>query len=183
MKIYYRVLTSGQIKEDYVKDTVKLNTVENKPTKVTIPKTSFPINIDGTIENKEWAQATDMFGFMRLDYMALTDRLSKVFMTYDDKNLYFGFRVDHNGSLVSDSDKRDSAVYGDDAVEIFLYPEKDRLENVYQIIVNSKGAIFDSLGGNTAWNGNVKAKARVSKNTWEIMTWFSTNFTITKIAF
>jgi len=139
--------------------------------------TAKPPAIDGKIDAKEWAAASRVADFIGVETPRwkgvaghdLVSAQTTVWVTYDAANLYVAFRCEEPEieTLVVKPQKvaRDAALWWDDCVEIFIDPPG---EGDYQIILNSKAAIFDAKylpGGKSdrAWNvAGLNAAARVS---------------------
>jgi hypothetical protein len=69
-------------------------------------------------------------------------------------------------NLVAKVTDRDGNVWEDDAVEMFVQPDIAQ-ENYYQLIVNSKGVLFDTKGMKGGfWNGPWTPATSVSADAW-----------------
>ena len=63
--------------------------------------------------------------------------------------------------------ERDSHVYDDDCVEFFIQHPVNK--KIYQFIFNSRGTVFDSFGGDPAWNSKqLRCASRADQNSWQI---------------
>ena len=121
---------------------------------VTISKTKIPPTIDGEIKPEEWKYASVVSGFMDLTG-SLTKDDTIFYITYDQQNLYFAFKSTVQGKPISAHTKRDdSLIVSDDAVEIFLQPDPQKLNSYYQFVGNSIGAVVDFKNCKRSWNGN-----------------------------
>ena len=98
---------------------------------------------------------------------------TEVKMNYDDDNLYFDVTChDRNiRNLAAKLTERDSALWTDETIEIFIAVPDDT-EGIYRhFIVNPRGARYDAvaLGGmtfNTAWNPDWEAGVAIGKDAW-----------------
>jgi len=130
---------------------------------ITITKTNVPPVIDGKMEPGEWQQAAGVSGFLDLSGN-LVPHQTFVYVTYDDKKLYFAFRYSFSSrvKLKSTVKERDGSVARDDAIEVWLNPGKGVY---YQFLGNSIGTIQDlrySQGAaDVTWNGNWEFKSKV----------------------
>jgi hypothetical protein len=127
------------------------------------------IRIDGVIDPKEWGKAAQLTNFKGFDTKAKVPSAgqTQAYMTFDSANLYFAFRclglTDH---LLAKARERDSSVWEDDSVELFLQPDPAR-GDYYQLVVNSKGVLFDTKGINGGfWNGPWTVATSVAPDSW-----------------
>jgi len=161
---------------------------------------SSPPVIDGKLDDKCWKDSVKVTGFI-LDFaddiemgqfqgnhkdlhgrVAPDDKQTVVYITYDSKNLYLGFECKelHPERLKANAQGRDDRVWLDDCVEIFLDIECSQ-KTYYQIIINSKGEIFDhfvkevkkgkkkgtiSLDANVRWDGDIEVETSINKEEW-----------------
>ena len=70
--------------------------------------------------------------------------------------------------IVAEKTTRDSAVYQDDCVELFLRRNTMSSAPLYQIVVNSRGVIYDMKDRDSSWNSSVKVKTAVRETYWEV---------------
>lgn len=168
---------------------------------VAIPKASQPVKLGQPFNKDGWARALKVEGFSRTRFYAmqiarglsgggdaesfLKDALkprqrTKVFLTYDDDFLYVGFQCwddDMSAISVEPTQKRDSAVWGADSVEIFIAPWKSSA-TYFRFIVDSRGTIYDAVnrfyqdeGGrrkaiDKAWNSGGKVFSQTFDTYW-----------------
>lgn len=87
----------------------------------------------------------------------------------DANNLFVRFECEEPNidKLTAQATTRDSAVWNDDCVELFL-SSLDGRHDKYHIIVNSIGTIYDANDGNSQWNGNFKITARRWPKSWTV---------------
>jgi hypothetical protein len=151
--------------------------VTNVP-ELTVPKlTGPPPAINGLLDDPAWQQAARSSGeFTGIQGGAASAR-TRFMVCQDSNNLYLAVecfdtpeRLKNLKALVSQHD--DQNIWGDDAVEIFLGPSKDRRE-YYQIVVNSKGVTTDNYcadptSRNPAWNPTYPVQANVGATSWVV---------------
>ena len=77
----------------------------------------------------------------------------------------FHFQAFTKKKLKMRKSKRDSALWEDDSIEIFIRPSL-KSNTYYQFIGNAAGAIFDSKERDKSWNGNWKYNARKTSYGW-----------------
>lgn len=133
------------------------------------PSPDQSIRIDGVINPKEWGKAAQLTNFKGLDTKAkvMAAGQTVAYLTFDSTTLYFAFRcLGPTGNLVAKHEGRDSMVWEDDAVEIFLQPDPDQ-KDYYQAVINSQGCLFDTKGMTGAfWNGPWTVATAVAPNSW-----------------
>ncbi len=190
LTIYRRSLSKSEIKQlsnreqGAVKKGLKTVKKNVSPLTFSVPLTPEKIKIDGTIDKQEWQTAAQLTGF--LDYtQSYSENQTTIWVCYDLDNLYFAVRSRlPNGNrqnataymdqqiLKAHSHKRDSAVYNDEAFEIFLSNRKDYADsrnNIIQFVGNSIGTIFDRRFNELGWNGDWKFKNKFNMKlgTWD----------------
>jgi len=133
------------------------------------PSPDQSIRIDGVLDPKEWGKAAQLTNFQGFDTKAMVPSAGQTvaYLTFDSTNLYFAFRcLGPTGNLVAKSEGRDSMVWEDDAAELFLQPDPAR-GDYYQLVVNSKGVLFDTKGMNGGfWNGPWSVATKVAPDSW-----------------
>lgn len=139
---------------------------------VEIPKVSEPPVIDGVLGDTAWKRAPIIGNFTVAQLPAKEQTSAR--LLYDADNLHVGVecRESKIEGLVTAHSKRDSAVYHDDCIEIFLrLGEKET--RYYHFIVNSQGALYDARGPldrvveNDTWNAaNIKVGTSVKEKVW-----------------
>ncbi len=109
---------------------------------------SRPPAIDGVIHDEEWKNAALITGVMR--GKTLDPRACLTWIGYDEKRVFIAVRSElpPGRRLLTRITKRGDNVVADDSIEIWLAPPKDRAEGprrfgYFQLIVNSKGVIYD----------------------------------------
>ncbi|MCE5340175.1 MAG: DUF6067 family protein [Planctomycetaceae bacterium] len=127
---------------------------------IEISPTPVPPKIDAVLNDEAWEYAVGITGFSILGektYQA--DNQTQILITYDDENLYISFNSVLAGAKPRATIKeRDSTVWSDDSIEIYLIPPHCKPGQFYQFVGNSIGTIFDQFKGNgdEKWNGNWK---------------------------
>jgi len=129
--------------------------------------TSSP-KIDGFLEDEAWQQAK------ATEFLNQEQIRTEFRFLHDEHNLYLGI-VCHEPAIKdirANVTKRDSNVYSDDSVEIFLNPCKGS-EQYLQLIVNSIGTVYDTrIVGQTripSWElSGLEVKTSISDQAWTI---------------
>ena len=101
-----------------------------------------PINVDGRLEEESWRKApVGKFGW--IDTGEEVPYRTEVRMLWDDENLYFGFRCE-DPDVWSEDTRKDTRVWVEEDVEIFLDPDWDE-RNYYELEINPKGTVYDVI--------------------------------------
>ncbi|MGD9496039.1 MAG: sugar-binding protein [Armatimonadota bacterium] len=131
-----------------------------------------PPVIDGALDDECWQSAGRADDFAVHARVPGTAVSTTVLACADGDALYFGFECTEPATdgLLAAATERDGRLWEDDSVELFLDTNRDR-ETYYQIIVNSRGVIFDQDTGapglsGAKWDGPVTAAARVLPDRW-----------------
>ncbi len=131
-------------------------------------RVATPPKIDGTLDDACWQQAPVMTGFIRYQTTADPAQVqTEVRCLYDDTALYIAFRCTEPSiaTLKRQQTQRDSQVYTDDAVELFIAPGRDPLR-WYQFIVNAANVQFDLFCEDVSWNAVWQSATHVGTGEW-----------------
>jgi hypothetical protein len=140
------------------------------PELATIHKCAAAPTIDGDLSDACWKNAEVKGVWADVQTGKATDLAPKVYMCYDDKNLYVAFlnpepKMDKIVAVVTD---RDGTVYSDDSDEVFIDPSAGK-HAYYHVIVNAKGVIYDARGKDAeAFNGNEKVAVKMLDKAWAL---------------
>ncbi|MGQ9746348.1 MAG: family 10 glycosylhydrolase [Candidatus Caldatribacteriaceae bacterium] len=118
---------------------------------------SGPITIDGKLEEPSWQEIPFQNHFVGLCGQENTKK-TEIALQYDDQTLYVGFRLENFPSTILRFLERDTPVFYENSVELYLDPSGN--EGLwYQFACNEGGGIYDasSLAG-SVWNGNWTVK-------------------------
>jgi len=131
-----------------------------------------PPALDGALDDSCWRSAGRIRDFEVHTQMPGASVTTTVLACADRDALYFGFECTEpsTAELKANATKRDGRLWEDDSVELFLDTNGD-LHTYYQLIVNSRGVIFDQDKGapglaGAKWDGPVTAAARVLPDRW-----------------
>lgn len=141
-------------------------------------RTKTAPKIDGGLD--EWEKADQAVDFMLAGPVAVYPLNSgfqaRVVLLYDDQNLYLGARLEEppNYKRHTTAVGRDSAVYSDDALEVFLAPIPGKAE-YYHLCVNASGAIYDAYKaadqsgvGDPSWNSDAVVRTASLPGGWNV---------------
>lgn len=141
--------------------------------KVPVSKAAAP-KIDGVLDDAIWKDAPSASEFKLKEDGKPTSK-TKMLVTRDEKVLYIAVECFESAealkALKADVTQNDSdEIWADDSVEIFIDPTGKR-ESYYQLIVNSKGSIWDAFHAfprspDSSWNSESKVAAKVGTDNW-----------------
>lgn len=113
---------------------------------INIPLESVPVVIDGKLDEEVWKQAAVFKDFYQTGpgYNVAPSKPTEVYMMYDEKNLYVGFKCwDERDKIRATVAKRD-AVFGEDNVRMWLDTYDDR-RRAYVLGFNPLGIQQDGI--------------------------------------
>ncbi len=151
-------------------------TPEGKP-KVTLSRTSDPINLDGVLDEPAWQNAEIIRNFRQQEPYEGTPATEKTEarVLFDGRRLYFGIRAyDSEPDRINARDlNRDSGFGNDDKIEILLDTYHD-LRNAYRFAVNPRGTQQDALvtdegrDVNVSWDTVWYSEAKMDGEGWTV---------------
>ena len=157
-------------------ETVKETKEGMPPAVFTIPVIAKPPVVDGAGSPEEWRDAVGMKnGFMDIRTKALVSRQTEFALIASREKLYIRVKIDprQNGVKNTIMD-RDGNVWEDESLEVFINPTPEKaVSDVYQIIMNAGGVVFDQIHQKTigqtqvGWNCN-GLEVRTAGCEWEI---------------
>ena len=137
---------------------------------------SFPPKIDGDIEEVCWKRR---YAAMTWDFFTpqtgLPAESKTIFLlTSDKKKLFIAWKCwsENMNKIKCDVKKRDGAVIEDECVELFLRPDSNYQKDIYHLIVNPAGVIYDALKKgehskeDSRWNAHVEIKTVIKDKVW-----------------
>jgi hypothetical protein len=144
-----------------------------------VPRTASEITIDGRLDEPAWSEAAEIR--LELEWFPGDNAVPPVetaaYVTYDDRNIYLGFRcLDPNPALIRahlmDRDEINTFVQ-DDHVSIMLDTFNDE-RRAFQYRVNPLGvqadAIFSEVDGIEDWSWDMiwASKGSITADGWEV---------------
>ncbi|MFW6171241.1 MAG: carbohydrate-binding family 9-like protein [Planctomycetota bacterium] len=118
-----------------------LAVAEDRPRHV-ISRASTTITIDGRLDEAAWKAAKSVgdFKFPWWENGKKEQTVAK--LLWDDTHLYVCYRCE-DAHIWAEHTERDSAVWLDDCVEIFVAPNPDQPDNYFNIEMNVRGVFLD----------------------------------------
>ena len=146
---------------------------------LTIQPTKVPIKLDGILDEPAWnsVEAVSQFYKKFPNDIGAPKKQTEVKYLFDDKNLYFAFKVYDSGTAIIKSLKRDIGHDGNDGVAIVLDPLNQKTNGFYFVVsalnVQSEGQLTGDSEEGLSYSWDTK---------WFTMTKDYGNYWIAEIA-
>ena len=127
-----------------------------------IQPTTDKIKIDGILDEPVWATTDVAKNFVKKfpNDIGVPQRQTEVRFTYDNENIYFGFKVYDSGAAISRSLKRDFGNEGNDVVGIMMDPLNKKTNGFYFLLsalnVQSEDQLSLSFQDKPTWSWDTK---------------------------
>lgn len=148
--------------------------IVNETPYVFIPEIKTAPVLDGNLDDGCWKNAVRLAPFMSLNSEKQALNQTEVYLAHDDANLYVAARC-HSKILDStlqmldkfkaEKKERDSSVFSDDSVEIFIAPDK---KEYFHFAVNALGTLYEGKGQENSWNSTARTAASIKEKLWEV---------------
>ena len=127
------------------------------------PLVSAPLLSTAPVEAADWACAPVVSGLRLTKTGQLATGQAEVAVAYtaDDLHVRFHCPLPPGVEARGEARDRDGPVWSDDAVELFLDPDKTG-ERSFQFIANCRGSRYDGRDGDASWNGEWSAQSRIA---------------------
>ena len=134
-----------------------------------LPAIKPPV-LDGVISKAEWNGAATG-NFMESRSWKLPQQPTTWHAACDKENLYFAFKCSESEvSKIRKSfahiEERDSAIYTDDCIELFIDTFGNDNGGIFHFAVNTNGIIYDDYNGDIAFQSGIKVACKVEKDSW-----------------
>ena len=155
------------------------NATTQETFQLTIQPTKGPIKLDGILDEPAWntVKAVSQFNKKFPNDIGAPKKQTEVKYLYDDKNLYFAFKVYDSGTAIIRSLKRDIGHDGNDGVAVVLDPLNQKTNGFYFVVsalnVQSEDQLTGSSDGGISYSWDTK---------WFSMTKDYGNYWIAEIA-
>lgn len=129
------------------------NTAPNqKDFKLTIKPAKMTIKLDGVMDEAAWTTVNAVTDFKKKfpTDIGAAKKQTEVKVLYDDKNIYFGFKVYDSGTAITKSLKRDVGHDGMDGVGIILDPTNQQTNGFYFVLSTLNVQSEDQLSGSSS---------------------------------
>ena len=171
--LQYRLANDRRwLTEYWMRPNQKLKELAGKTMRA--PDAKSKIVIDGDGKDRAWVGAYYLTSGLKQPFTAKKADLPEALKTTlgilsDENNLYFLITaMEPSPAKLKVDGKPDSTnVYGDDSIELFLYPPT-AANTYYHLIINSKGTVFDAEGNNIDFSIPVEVKTKVLKDRYVI---------------
>ncbi len=158
-----RVFPDDSKRPDFLNPPMALNHTlkKYKPRQYVIYRTSGPIVIDGDIHEKAWQDApwTEPFEDAQSPYCPLPWKMTRAKILYDEDALYFAIQLQEE-NVWGHLTQRDSIVYFDNDIEIFVDPTADGV-NYFEYEMTCLNTMFDM------WHENDNHRGALADGTYD----------------
>ena len=113
-----------------------------------VKRASTPIAIDGNLDEAAWASAPAVTLQFLWESQTGAKQMTRVRLLWDAQALYAGFDAD-DADITARYEQRDDPTYRDDAVEIFINPNRQQEAVYYGFEMNARGVLYDYLNYNS----------------------------------
>jgi len=155
------------------------NAPNQREFKFTIKETKVAIKLDGVMDEAAWNTVEAVTNFKKKFPNDIGDakKQTEVKYLFDDKNIYFGFKVYDSGTAITRSLKRDIGHDGMDGVGIILDPTNQQTNGFYFVLSTLNVQSEDQLSGSSSDGINYSWDSK-----WYSMTKDYGNYWIAEIA-
>ncbi len=108
-----------------------------------VPRAKAPPKIDGKLDDPAWATAWSSTGAYQFNQREANGPATTWKLCWDDRCLYVAFDC-ADSNLIALPRERDTDVWNDDCVELFVLPDF-RFRTYWELIVTPSGSIFDAV--------------------------------------
>ncbi len=179
-KIYDRVLTPAEIARQRFRE----GPFRTEP-RVTVPKTSDEIKMDGKLDEPAWRDAAGVAGFVSGRTVDASQSETNVLTTYNDTHLYVAMRSSTpksdrndpernrpNGPIRSSVTHHDTDLGQDDYFGIMVQPDPNE-NTFYRLLTNGIETTHESVfrvgdGTNLDWNPSWEVRSNVTPEQWTV---------------
>lgn len=154
----------------WITEAKKIRELSKGKKPIPVNKLDGKIVIDGRLNEQDWRNAPILTGFLNTNNKSPAVEETRARVLFDDDYFYISMEcmTEHAwGALKAKATKRDSEVWKDDCVEIFITPP-DNPHTYYHWIVNSKGVFYDAKERNTSFDSGAVVKTAVHKNCYVV---------------
>jgi hypothetical protein len=142
--------------------------------KLTIKPAKMAIKLDGIMDEEAWNTVPAVSDFKKKfpTDIGAPKKQTEVKVLYDEKNLYFGFKVYDSGTAITRSLKRDVGHDGMDGVGVILDPTNQQTNGFYFVLSTLNVQSEDQLSGsssdgiNYSWDSKWYSMTKVYADYW-----------------
>lgn len=116
-----------------------------QPKRITIPKLSGDIQLDGKLDEPVWRKAAVLKPFFHNNGKGPGTEATEVRLWYDDRALHIGW-ICQDSDIQATFTKRDSKFWEEEVVEFFV--TRQSLDTYFELQWNPLGGIFDAIINN-----------------------------------
>ncbi len=135
---------------------------------VVIPKITGMVDLSKAPLSGVWRSAAWINNFVPENQFHMLKQPTRAGLMYDEQNLYIGVVMDNDRPPIANSDKGDTGLMRDDAVEVILEPPgfRKKFGGVMSLLLNSDGLRDDGINYNFKVNFKWNSRVFVEGNRW-----------------
>ncbi|MBO4646856.1 MAG: hypothetical protein J5806_01720 [Lentisphaeria bacterium] len=162
VRIFDRYLTEQEMSAEFSRFAEKLSSVGGAPMAIGVSEKDA-VKADGIIGADEYsAMVGGMRDFQKKNVFASSQSVCR--FAWDKEKLYVAVSSPER-KRIAKLTGRDSAVYTDDSVELYLKTGS----GLYQFVVNPAGTLLDSKNGDLSWNaGGFESRSSFADGMWHL---------------
>ena len=142
-------------------------TFRSRPAGV-VPAAPAAPKVDGKLDDPCW-QKGSWLEFRLLDGNPEKPKhATRAKLAATAETLYVAFRCAEPTPVVSRQRARDTNVWEDDSVELFLRPGPEPARDYHHVIVNPHGSTLDDVGGEKGWDPEVAVATAKGEGEWVV---------------
>ena len=122
--------------------------------------------IDGILDDDCYKDCAVVGYFLTLSDNSIGSIKDKVYITYDEKNIYFGLDVYVSNPSISSFNEKNGKVWYDDDVEIYIQPDLGK-RTYFMLGMNGGNSCYLGLGKSYAEKNNTIYKSFSTEKGWQ----------------
>lgn len=130
-----------------------------------VHKISDAPKIDGILDDECYKTCSYISNFLNLSDSSIGEIKDRVYIGYDDKNLYFGIDSVCPNITAGVVNQKNGSVWSDDDIEIFICPIADN-PNYYMFALNGANSLYMAMGKSALWFDDVQYKSVKTEKGW-----------------
>ena len=169
-KIYTHILLIAIVQVGFAQNSAP----NQRDFKLTIKPAKMAIKLDGVMDEEAWNTVPAVSDFKKKfpTDIGAPKKQTEVKVLFDEKNIYFGFKVYDSGTAITRSLKRDVGHDGMDGVGVILDPTNQQTNGFYFVLSTLNVQSEDQLSGsssdgiNYSWDSKWYSMTKEYGNYW-----------------
>jgi hypothetical protein len=182
------IITTEDLSEEELKYIEKKYNLISEKGVITLGYTDVPPVVDGNLNDTCWKNSIEIGNFVLMNSNTFAKEKTKVYLTYDRKNLYVGFICEEDclnpvnnqlsGFKKNCKENDNDGIFNDDCVVILINPENSP-NSFYDIFINGSGSINDAFckgkdpnelwsSRDKKWDSKANVKTNIDNGKWSV---------------